>query len=104
MHQGIEAVSTEMGTVKWCVSEGHLIALIQSMQENVKISKHEGTGCTSQESWRQAPGSLVPPENLCSGIGCHSRAKEFFYMEISSLMICESAFWHPLQPHVLFPA
>lgn len=29
----IEAVSTEMGTMKWCISEGRLIALTQSIQE-----------------------------------------------------------------------
>lgn len=78
MHQGIEAVSTEMGTVKWCISEGHLIALTQSMQENVKISKHEGTGCTSQESWRQAPCSLVPQRTCAQESAAILGGKNFF--------------------------
>ena len=53
----LRAVSTDMGTVKRCISEGDQMALIQSMQENVKISKDEVTGCTSQESCRRAQSS-----------------------------------------------
>ena len=64
----LRAVSTDMGTVKRCISEGDQMALIQSVQENMKISKDEVTGCTSQESCRQASelltASLVPPREF----------------------------------------
>ena len=53
----LRAVSTDMGTVKRCICEGDQIALIQSMQENMKISKDEVTGCTSQESSKRVQSS-----------------------------------------------
>ena len=53
----LRVVSTEMGTVKQCISEGDLIALRQSVQENMKINEDKGAGCTSQESCGQVQSS-----------------------------------------------
>jgi len=53
-HVGTEGSQQEMGIVKRSVSEGGRIALVQNMQDNVKISKDKEPGCISQESCRWA--------------------------------------------------
>lgn len=55
----LRADSTEMETMKWCISDGNQIALTPNMKAKEKISKDRGTGSTWQERCRWALSSCM---------------------------------------------